>query len=170
MDASPLRIAVTGHRPEDLFGYDECEGWRWLRAVLRRVVGDLSGGGACELMSGMAIGVDQEFAAVGLDAGLPVEAFVPFPGQESRWPPEAQAHYRRLLRRCRVQVVSPCWSKEAFQRRNEAVVDACDVLVAVWTGKPSGGTFRCLRYALDVGCRIVWVDPVRRRVADVGDR
>lgn len=172
MDASPLGIAVTGHRPADLFGYDRTHpDWGWLRMQLRQIVEDLAASELPVLLSGMAQGVDQEFADLGVTQGWPVEAFVPFDGQQSRWPAEAQTRYRRLLRRCsRVRFVSCTPSMQAFLVRNEAMVQACDVLIAVWTGKRWGGTFRCLEAGLAAGRHVVWLDPVARRILDVGLR
>lgn len=172
MDAAPLRIAVTGHRPKDLFGYDmQHPGWQWLRGELQRVVEEISARGPVQCVSGMAIGVDQVFAEVALESAWPLVAYVPFPGQESRWPPQARVHYNHLLRRASmVYVVCGAPSLDAFFVRNQAMVDAADVVVTVWTGKASGGTHDCLQAALRAGRPVVWIDPVARRVVDVGLR
>lgn len=161
---SVLRVAVTGHRPGDLFGYDMgSEGWQWLRQTLAEV---LTGFGVpVEAISGMALGVDQVFAEVAIDEGVPVVAYVPFRGQDGRWPPESRATYLDLLAQCaREVVVSPVASAAAFLRRNEAMVQVCDVLVAVWNGKTEGGTYHCLQYGLAQGRPVLHVDPVRRAV------
>lgn len=170
MDALPLRIAVTGHRPDGLFGYDFAHpGWQWIRDELQRILTEFSAQGPVECVSGMAIGVDQVFAEEVLAAGLPLVAFVPFEGQERRWPPAAQRHYHDLLSRAlrRLTVSTAAW-RQAFLDRNQAMVQACDVMVAVWTGKESGGTYHCLGAALRAGRPVLWVDPVRRRSVLVG--
>jgi uncharacterized phage-like protein YoqJ len=171
MDAPPLRIAVTGHRPKDLFGYDRThEGWGWLRATLRTLVDELAAGRPVELLSGMAQGVDQEFADMGIMAGYPVAAYVPFDGQEAAWPAPAQALYRRLLRRCtRVLFISSVRSVASFFRRNERMVEDSDIVIAVWTGKAEGGTAHCVQAALDARRPMVWVDPVQRRLFHVAN-
>jgi len=161
-----VKVAVTGHRSADLFGYGAHEGWDWLRDTLRHLLEDL---GATEAFSGMALGADQVFARAALDAGVPVVAYVPFLGQERLWPFSSQAAYGFLLDRCRERVVvSSSPSRTAFLERNTAMVDAADVVVAVWTGKGSGGTHHAVQEALRLGKAMVWVDPVRRQVWLVG--
>jgi uncharacterized phage-like protein YoqJ len=164
-----VKVAVTGHRPKDLWGYDAGEGWAWLRGTLCGLLVEL---GATEAISGMALGVDQEFAYAALEAGVPVAAFVPFEGQERRWPASSQAAYRALLARCARQVVvSQVASVEAFHARNTAMMQACDVAVCVWdSSRRSGGTFHAVGEALRLGVPIVWVDPTMRQVWLVGSR
>lgn len=156
-----LRVAVTGHRPGDLFGYDlAAPGWQWLRGELRSLLAEL---GATEAVSGMALGVDQVFAEVALDAGVPLAAYVPFAGQDRIWPTESQVAYRALLARAaRTVTVSQVAGAQAFLERNAAMVRDCDVVVAVWTGKDSGGTAHCVRTALAAGRPLVWLNPVSR--------
>ncbi len=50
--------------------------------------------------------------------------------------------------------MSPVLSIEAYQRRNEFMVDASDALAAFFDGSP-GGTANCVRYARSVGRRVV---------------
>jgi uncharacterized phage-like protein YoqJ len=170
MDASPLRIAVTGHRPKDLFGYDlHHEGWQWVREELAQLIEEFSAAGACEFVSGMALGVDQVFAEEVLAARQVLVAFVPFAGQDRLWPPRARAHYRRLLERAaRVVTVALQGSLQAFHDRNQAMVDHADIVVAVWSGRQRGGTFHCVQAALAAGRCVVRVDPVARHASCVG--
>ncbi|MFZ2410072.1 MAG: hypothetical protein WAW23_00725, partial [Candidatus Methanoperedens sp.] len=57
----------------------------------------------------------------------------------------------RSVKDCaRLSVVSPVFSMDAYQRRNEFMVDAADVLAAFFDGSP-GGTANCVRYARSVG-------------------
>lgn len=170
MDALPLRVAVTGHRPQHLFGFDSShEGWKWLQAQLRRLVAEAAAQGPCEFLSGMALGVDTVFANEVVRAHQPLVAFVPFDGQDTRWKLADRLHHEHLLRCCcRVRFVSRLPSLEAFHRRNQAMVDACDVVVAAWNGKSSGGTYHCLQAALAAGRPVVWLDTEARRVVLVG--
>jgi len=108
--------------------------------------------------------VDQVFAEEVVASGAALAAYVPFEGQQSRWPTASQAHYERLLRRaCRVRTVSRIPGVEAFHKRNRAMVEDCDVVVAVWNGKQAGGTHHCLTAALEAGRPVVWLDPEARQ-------
>jgi predicted Rossmann fold nucleotide-binding protein DprA/Smf involved in DNA uptake len=163
-----VKVAVTGHRPKDLWGYDACEGWDWLRSTLRALLGEL---GATRALSGMALGVDQEFAQAALDVGVPVVAYVPFEGQDRIWPAASQAAYRALLSRCsELVVVSQSSTRQAFFDRNFAMVQAADVTVAVWSGKQFGGTYHAVQQALTLRKPLVWVDPFARQAWSVGSR
>lgn len=104
-----------------------------------------------EVISGMAIGWDQAVTQAALELEIPVIAAIPFTGQELRWPSESQIKYRHLVDRARERhVISDglnVSAGEAFQKRNEWMVDRCGLLVALWNGQPSG-TGNCIKYAL----------------------
>jgi uncharacterized phage-like protein YoqJ len=150
-------IAGTGHRPDkirlgNLDGYRASVQARLVdlaRAALDRHVPE-------RVISGMALGWDTALAQAALDLGIPFDAYVPFEGQESRWPAAAQQRYRDLLGRAdQILIVSPgSYEVEKMQVRNERMVDDCDLLLALWNGT-AGGTRNCLRYAGKVGRRVV---------------
>lgn len=124
----------------------------------------LRGLGATSVISGMALGWDMACAHAALEIGVPFEAVVPFPGQESRWPSDMRAEYKWLLERADdVSYVAREYSPEALQRRNEVMVDRADCMAALWDGTKGGGTFNCLIYARDQKVRVhqlyqLWTD------------
>jgi uncharacterized phage-like protein YoqJ len=140
-------FGVTGHRPDKLGGYGtavmlatQARVKVWLRQQLR--------GKATGLITGMALGVDQWAAEVCVDEKIPFTAALPFAGQEGKWPADSQVYYRVLLYHA-VQVIyvsGPNYAAWKFQKRNEYVVDNCQILLAVWDGT-SGGTANCVKYA-----------------------
>lgn len=151
-------VAATGHRPDKLGGYDFFNPTRcWIREKIRE---ELLRVQPTACISGMALGVDQDFAWTAMWMGIPVLAAVPFEGQESRWPASSQEFYRVLLARCyHIEVVCQggygAWK---MQKRNEWMVDHCNVLLAVWDGS-SGGTGNCVGYANRVGRQMISIDP-----------
>lgn len=153
-----MYIAVTGHRPDKIGGYDFLSTQRrWIRHQLRDKLIE-NRPTAC--ISGMALGTDQDFAWTAMFLGIPVLAVIPFVGQESRWNASAQAFYRSLLERCyHIQVVCPGeYAAWKMQKRNEWMVDHCELLLAVWDGS-SGGTENCLEYAHKIGRRVIRINP-----------
>ena len=96
----------------------------------------------------MALGVDTWAAQLCVELGIPFDAYVPFVGQESKWPNASRDAYVALLHKARHvrMITTGGYSNAAFQRRNKAMVDDCDTLIAVWDGSP-GGTANCVRYA-----------------------
>ena len=139
-------ICCTGHRPKSLpTGYDTAPlialAKPWLAARKPDAV-----------ISGMALGWDTAVAIAALELGIPVHAYIPFVGQADAWPQRAQTEYQSLLLRCaEIKVICPpgyeAWKMQA---RNEAMVDAADLVLALWNGE-KGGTGNCCRYATEKG-------------------
>lgn len=141
-----MLAAVTGHRPDKIGGYDYWAPQRvWIREML---LGTLETLRPEKTISGMALGVDQDFAQVCIDMGLPFIAALPFLDQEITWPPSSRKYFDWLLERAdSVVVVSPgSYSPAKMQVRNQWMVDHCNTLIAVWDGT-EGGTGNCVRYA-----------------------
>lgn len=146
-------IAGTGHRPDKLrVGALNA----YQPAVHERLVdlarAALTQEAPARVISGMALGWDTALAMAALDLAIPFDAYVPFAGQESRWPEPSRRRYHDLLGRAeRVVIVSPGgYSPASMQRRNERMVDDCDRLLALWDGS-AGGTCNCVRYAESAG-------------------
>jgi hypothetical protein len=106
-----------------------------------------------------------------LEAGGSIEVIVPSAGYETTFQSPAQfRRYTRLLqaadKQVRLAFDSP--SEEAFYEAGRAVVDGCDLLIAVWDGGSSrglGGTADVVSYARDRGRRVkvVWPEGVTRK-------
>lgn len=137
-------IAGTGHRPHTLGGYGDDVFKRLVRLAEHAVLFY----NPTVVISGMALGWDMALAEAAITLDIPLHAYVPFEGQANRWPPASQAQYQRLLAGAHTTVVcSPGgFSAAAMQRRNERMVDDCQLLLALWNGS-SGGTANCMRYA-----------------------
>lgn len=151
-------VAATGHRPDKIGGYDYYAPQRvWIREQLRTALVDLH---ADKTISGMALGVDQDFAQVSIELAIPFVAAMPFIGQEDRWPESSRKYFDWLLERAdEVVIVSPGgYGAFKMQIRNKWLVDNSDALVAVWDGS-SGGTGNCMTYAKDVNAFVHLIDP-----------
>ena len=137
-------LAGTGHRPHKLGGYSP-KIQTDLRFFAYHYLDTLK---PHRVISGMAQGWDQALAAAAIALSIPLDAYIPCPGQESPWPAAAQAEYQRLLAQASsVRVVSPRYSPSAMHARDRAMVDACTDLLALWDGSPESGTGRTIAYA-----------------------
>jgi uncharacterized phage-like protein YoqJ len=107
----------------------------------------------------MALGVDTWAAETCVELGIPFVAALPCDGMESPWPLPSQERFRALLNKTKeIHVVSPGPYKHwKMQRRNEWMVDRCDILMSVFDGSP-GGTYNCLAYAAEVQRRVMPLD------------
>lgn len=138
-------IAATGHRPERIGGHD----LKTRRALGALAVEALSRLQPDQVISGMALGWDQAVAAAAHLLNIPFIAAVPFPGQHSLWPDDAERRYHRLLDLAdKVVFVSDIDVpvNKALQKRNEWMVDRANRMLALWDGS-FGGTHNCIVYA-----------------------
>lgn len=155
-----LAVAVTGHRPNKFRG-----GYDWFGevpiAVRSRLMAELKRLCPRFCISGMALGVDQWFAAVSQGLGIPTVAAVPCDGQDRLWPAESQTLYRELLAHCSaVYTVRPGeYAAWKMLERDKWMVDRCNVLIAVWNGDTSGGTYHTYQYAGSIGKSIIRINP-----------
>lgn len=141
-------IAGTGHRPDKLGGY-EIEATMRVIDFATKVMATRQ---PSRIITGMAIGWDMALAQAAINLGISYHAYVPFEGQELKWPMSTRLYYKVLLTKAEhVKICSTGgYSKASMQLRNQQMVDDCDVIAALWNGSP-GGTENCLSYAMLVG-------------------
>lgn len=159
-----MKVAFTGHRPQKLGGFDvETNQFSYIIGRIHQEVQKLEKEDSnIVIISGMALGIDQWAARYAAVRGIPFLAYVPFNGQEGRWPSDSRKEYFELLRNAKeVKIITQgAYAAWKMQRRNEAMVNDCDVLIAVWDGS-TGGTGNCVDYAKSVGKRIVYIHPFK---------
>jgi hypothetical protein len=166
-----IRIGVTGHRNLATSG-----NLGELPAQIRKLLPE-TGATAVRLgvVSALAEGadrlvVDQVFeqaSRLGEEARL--EVVLPFDRQRyielQEFSPAAQAEFEDWLARATslVELGGPGGPKTleaSYEAASRHVVNACDVLVAVWDGKPSrgrGGTAETVLYAAELGKPCIWI-------------
>lgn len=161
-----FRVSFTGHRPEKLpfFGEEDpmcLELKERLAGIVRKLIED----GADEFYSGMALGVDMWAAEIVLELkndypNIRLTAVVPCPEQADRWSEEHRERYRSILGRCdKIITTSPSYTKGCMMKRNRALVDLCDILVAVFDGS-KGGTMQTVNYAKSKKRKIKMLTPL----------
>lgn len=141
------RLCFTGHRPEKL-GCDEAT----VRLELRKAIDAAIRSGYRTFITGMARGVDIWAGEIVLERrALYPDIFLicalPYPGFERAWKNEWKERYANVLA-CSdlIRVISPSFTIESFQRRNEWMVDHSSLVIAVFNGCP-GGTRNTIEYA-----------------------
>lgn len=158
-------IMITGHRPNKLGGYKWNPTQQWVQQELNRAVKFFYRAGERDFMSGMALGVDQWFAATVLEMQANLYCVIPFEGQESIWPSQSQQEYRSLLNRAQhvTTLNGKGYAPWKMQARNEYMVNNSDHIIAVWDGT-SGGTANCVRYAETRDKPIYRIDPLTKEI------
>lgn len=151
-----MRVAVTGHRPQHL----SLEDGYWIQDEFARLIQKVQ---PTIGISGMALGADTWWATEILHAKIPLHAYVPFPSQHEKWRFDDKNYYWQLLEQATyVKTICPEFSMAAYDIRNRAMVDNCDLLIAAWNGKRNGGTYNAVQYAEANEVDIVYVDPGQR--------
>ena len=92
-------VAVTGHRPPELGGYEAdnpvAKGVRdKLTEILvakRQLHPDLG------VLTGLGLGAEQLAAEAAIEADVPFVAVLPYPDPDGVWPAESRRHFRQLL-------------------------------------------------------------------------
>ena len=140
-------IAGTGHRPADLpCKYNEIH--PWLVGIKENLLTELRVTNVQEVITGGALGWDTWLAEAALECDIPLLVYIPFEGQEKRWPKQSQDRYNSILERAKeVKYLFAEYSNQAFLDRNKMMMDHCDVVYALYNGKPEGGTAHAIRYA-----------------------
>lgn len=139
-------IAVTGHRPED------CEDESIVRGRLRET---LSESRPSTVIVGMAAGVDLWAGDEALGLGIDVWAAKPWETHGPR-KVDADLYAKVIAGASKVVVVTETLGGKypgpwAYHKRNEWMVDHATHVLAYWSGKESGGTYACYKYAKKVG-------------------
>ena len=159
---------VTGHRPAGFpFPYGYGPRYEHYRGLLGRKIEGLIRAGCTGFITGMALGADLDFAEEVLLAArryagkvpITLEAAIPCPDQTCRWFSDKQlARYRDILAACdKRTLVSPAYTPACMQKRNRYMVDRADIVLAVYNGATSGGTYNTLRYAGNLGKPVVYL-------------
>lgn len=156
-----MRIALTGHRPQRLFGGNLMnEQWQriadWLKVILVQ--------NECTVAySGMAAGSDMLFALAVKDikeSGIKMDLHLIFPcyGYGSKSDDKRYLGWRRdILKASDERIfIHDEWCKHADDDRDRYMVDHCDKLIAIFDGIETGGVFSTIKYAESQGKEIIY--------------
>ena len=148
------RCCFTSHRPEKL----HCTESTAICALESAIISAYTEGYRT-FLTGMARGVDIWAAEVVLrerEAHRDVRLICALPhlGFQTRWEQSWRRRYEAILAAADlVKTISPTYSKGAYQRRNEWMVDHSSLVIAFFTGCP-GGTANTIAYAREQGISI----------------
>jgi uncharacterized phage-like protein YoqJ len=169
-------VCFTGHRPKDMYGYDETVAGnitirQWLKVKCEAVI---KKHGDVHFISGGALGIDTWAAEVVLELReqypqTTLEIAVPCKAQDSKWVASAKKRYRQILDDADVvtYVSDKKYDNVCMQNRNEYMVDNADAVIGVWSGKGNGGTWNCLDYAEKLGRPMLLLNPKDFRILKV---
>ena len=111
----------------------------------------------------MAQGVDQIAALLTLKNGGNVECYFPYKHKLS----EVEEYI--VEKAAGVRYECEKFQKECFFKRDRRIVDDCDILIVVWDGIKTGGTYYTWKYAVDQGKDIL-IFPWRTKIKEHFDK
>ena len=164
--------AFTGHRPHKFpWRYDETDNrCVALKSALMEQIAALVETGITDFYSGGADGVDCWTSLIVLELmkkkpALRLHMLLPYVGQADKWSDSAQERYRFILSQAdSLEYVSHDYYDGCMLDRNRRLVDAADLLLAVYNGERRGGTAATVRYARKLGRRVIIVDPILLKI------
>ncbi|WP_150125007.1 hypothetical protein [Tsuneonella mangrovi] len=167
-----LGVGVTGHRLAGL----EPDSLPSLRARIMAVLERLEATASLEspqclrLVTGLAQGADSIAAECALERGWRLDSVLPFPRDdyaEDHQPAEANARYLANLAASEAVYElggvrdANGMSGAAYERAGRVVLEQCDILIAVWDGKPArgrGGSAQIIAEAVADGIPVIHLD------------
>jgi hypothetical protein len=176
-----LRVGVTGHRPKDLpppgQDADLRQAIRTVLAEIKRETDKLfrelrsfySGDDVVyRLISPLAEGADRLVAEEAIALDYKLQCPFPFPEDEYKRDfksPHSLAEFKRLRESAKAVFEldgSRAAEEEAYEAVGRMVLRQCDVLIAVWNGKPAvgkGGTGQIVYEALTLNLPTIRIKP-----------
>lgn len=147
---------VTGHRPQgfpfERESLNSIEFNIYLNQ-LYKITKELIYNGYSYFITGMAEGADIDFAKSVIYyrdfyEHIKLEAALPFPINQNKTIIEYKKDRDFILKMCDItKIISPYYFRGCMQKRNRYMVDNSDLVLAIWNGKESGGTWNTIKYA-----------------------
>lgn len=156
----------TGHRPQGFpfkYGKDKKRHKVYLKALEEKIKLAITEYGITNFISGMALGVDQDFAETVLklrnDFPITLECAIPCPNQTLNWDVKDKLRYESILKRAdEINIISERYTAECMLKRNRYMVDKSELIIAVFNGIKKGGTWYTIDYATKNNKRIEFID------------
>lgn len=155
----------TGHRPQKFpfeYGKDSEEFNAYLQKLHDKIDYAVSLG-ATHFISGMALGVDLDFAEYVLKlkktCNVTLECAVPCHGHNSSWSLKDILRCKKIIRQAdEVNVISERYDSGCMFKRNRYMVDKSQMVIAVFNGEEKGGTWYTIKYAKNKNVQIEFID------------
>jgi hypothetical protein len=161
---TPLWLGVTGHRPNKLRPEAIARIWTQTEHVLDELAAICGGLG---IVSGMAEGADRIVVKLALSRGFELRCVLPFAAAEYERDFASQQSREEFLallgHASRVDELAgnPEARSAAYEAAGRAMLDQCDILLAIWDGRPAAGRGGSAQMANEAVARrmpIIWID------------
>ena len=158
-----MKVEITGHQ-----NMGSTEDVEWIRSVLSEVVTRLN----IRLgFTSLAHGADQIYAEILRKRSIPFTAIIPCSKYESTFQKNGRLETYLDLKKSAREVITLEYEEPtgiAFYAAGKKVVDASDLMIAVWFGRKAkslGGTGDAVQYALSMKKPTFHINPEMRKIA-----
>lgn len=156
----------TGHRPKGFtfkYGTDNVKHNKYLKILEDKIKLAINRFGITNFISGMAIGVDLDFADIVLNLReiypINLECAIPCNNQTLKWSDKDKLRYESILKRAdEINIISERYTPECMLKRNRYMVDKSELVIAVFNGIEKGGTWYTINYAKKLNKHIELID------------
>ena len=162
-----LKICFTGHRPNSLPWRNNEKSLKFLlfKAKIKWVILKQIKNNYNYFITGMALGSDIICAEIILDLkqkyNLFLECAIPCKDQTNKWKIEDKIRYENILKNADkiTFVADKNYFKGCMKKRNEYMVNNSNLILAIFNGKKSGGTYQTINYALKTNKKVIIIKP-----------
>ena len=161
-----MKIAFTGHRPESLPFKEGDDAYERFERLLCKEIGLHIQNGYDTFYCGLARGADIIcgkiilFEKLSGASNLTLICVKPFFDHGKNWGFKWKYDHQTLINRAdKVECIDLSYRRGSYHARNRYMVDHCDMLFAIYDGRPKGGTAYTVEYARRKGKKIVILDP-----------
>lgn len=145
----------TGHRPKGFpfkYGVDKQKHYSYQKTLAEKTELAITEYGITNFISGMAVGVDLDFAETVLNLRnkypITLECAIPCPNQTLKWSDTDKLRYDSILKRAdKVSLISKRYDTECMLKRNRYIVDKSELVIAIFNGIEKGGAWYTISYA-----------------------
>lgn len=156
----------TGHRPNGFpyqYGIDLKKHNAYMQALEEKIELAITEYGITHFISGMAIGVDLDFAetVLKLKVKYPItlECAIPCPNQTIKWKDTDKLRYESILKSAdKVSIISDRYTPDCMLKRNRYMVEKSELVIAVFNGIEKGGTWYTINCARETNTAIELFD------------
>lgn len=160
-----MTCCVTGHRPSGFYFPREttCPLYTEYLKKLNSLIEELILLNHTDFITGMADGADIDFAMEVLNLKkhyphITLEAAIPCPIYNANNRTSYHKSRDYIIESCdNKSVLSDHYHRGCMDKRNRYMVDKSDVVIAIWNGSQSGGTWNTIQYAKKKNKKIIYL-------------
>ena len=155
-----MKLGITGHRPPGLgCGYEIPN--PTYEKIHTAIMGKFHELKPTVIYTGMAQGTDQWAAWIAIELEIPFVACLPCDEMNRTWPKEATRKFEHILSLAKEVInVSPGpYAPKKMHIRDRFIVENTDIMLAVYDGRKTGGTYSTVRSAEKRSKDVVVINP-----------